>query len=164
MVVDDGQLHSFLLESGMLSRRDLAIAQEQAREKNQPLAQTLLSLSMLSADELRKAAGGSTGVPFIKLYPEDISFDVLSLIPEPFSRMHQVVAYKKERNMIEVAVLDLPTPHMLFVDPDSRVRIRLTDSQSMRGALMRYQKYLKRHVGDHIAREAQSLPVEDIHT
>ena len=46
------------------------------------------------------------GIPFVELEKEKIDFAVLSLIPEPIARNHNIVAYRKNKDDLEVAMLD----------------------------------------------------------
>ena len=49
----------------------------------------------ITEDDLRRLEAYILGVPFVNLQNEKISFDILSLIPEPIARTHNIIAYKK---------------------------------------------------------------------
>ena len=55
---------------------------------------------------MRKMEAYVLGIPFVNLGEEKIDFSVLSLIPEPIARKHNIVAFRKKGNDLEVAMLD----------------------------------------------------------
>ncbi len=98
----------------------------------------------MSEDEKRRAEGLRLGVPFVTLSRDDISLHALVLIPEPLSRTANIIAYSYGEDGIEVAMLDLADlPQIDFLRQTHRVNVRLTDRQSIKQALVLYQKHLK---------------------
>jgi type IV pilus assembly protein PilB len=84
------------------------------------------------------------------------------MIPEPVARTHNIIAYKKTAAALEVAMLDTADlPAIDFVKKKVGLKIlpRLTDTESMRGALRQYQKTLKDEFGDLIMKDASALTV-----
>ncbi|MDE1925268.1 MAG: Flp pilus assembly complex ATPase component TadA [Patescibacteria group bacterium] len=97
---------------------------------------------MLGEDEMRRGAARSLGVPFVILSREDISPDALTLIPEPLSRAHTIVAYRAEDGTVEVALLDIADLEKIdFLK--LKTKPRLTNRESVKLALLQYQKILK---------------------
>jgi type IV pilus assembly protein PilB len=98
----------------------------------------------MSEDEKRRAEALRLGVPFVTLGRDDISLQALILIPEPLSRTANIIAYRHGEEGIEVALLDLADlPQIDFLRQSHRVNVRLTDRQSIKQALVLYQKHLK---------------------
>ncbi len=162
MRVPDAQLKTFLLDSGLVSRKDIESAEKAAVEKGQPLADILVSLGTVGEDDIRRMQAHILGIPFISLTGVKIDFSVLSLVPEPIARSHNVVAYKKNSDSLEVAMLDTGDLEALnFIQKKVGLKIlpRLTDTASMKGALVHYQKSLKEEFSDII--KGASLSVED---
>src|SRR5690606_28844117 len=84
------------------------------------------------------------------------------LIPEPVARNHNIIAYKKNEDSLEIAMLDtadLPAIDFIKKKVGLRIQPRLTDTESMRNALRQYQKNLKDEFGDLIMKDASSLKV-----
>lgn len=101
-------------------------------------------------------------IPFVSLKEQKIDFDVLTLIPEPVARTHNIIAYKKTDDTLEVAMLDtadLPAIDFVKKKVGLKIQPRLTDTDSMRGALRQYQKTLKDEFGDLIMKDASQLKV-----
>ncbi len=162
MRIQDAQLKRFVLDSGLVTRKDLDGAEKVATEENRTLAEALVSGGAMSEDDLRRVESYVLGVPFLSLKNVKIPFDVLSMIPEPIARHHNIIAYKKDAESLEVAMLDTADlPAIDFVKKKVGLKIlpRLTDTESMKGALMQYQKTLKDEFGDLIAKESSALKV-----
>jgi len=100
------------------------------------------------------------GIPFVDLKSQKIDFEILSAIPEPIARNHNVIAFRKTKDTLEVAMLDTDDlPAIDFIKKKTGLKItpRLTDGDSMKSVLLQYQKSLKAEFGDIIQMEANTL-------
>lgn len=133
------------------------VAAKKAHEKKKSVADVLLAEGKISEDDLRKIQAHVLGIPFVNLKSQRIDFEILSLIPEPVARNHNIVPYKKTTDALEVAMLDTDDLAAIeFVKKKVRLKIlpRLTDTESIKSALLQYQKSLKAEFGDIIQEEA----------
>ncbi len=161
MHVDEGQLKEFLLDSGLVSRAQIDDAASRARE-GEGLGDTLVSAGLISEDDLRRVEASVLGIPFVNLERERIDPEILGVIPEPVARTHNIVAYRRDEDSLQVAMLDTDDLAAIdFIRKKTNLKIlpRLTGTESMRSALLQYQKSLKAEFGDIIAHEAQALGV-----
>ncbi len=163
MQVSDAQLKTFIIDSGMVSRKDILEAESLAKERGMSLRDAIATLGLLSEDELRRMFSHLLGIPFISLSNTKIDPAVLTLIPEPIARKNNIVAYKKSNDSLEVAMLD--TNDLAAIDfirkkVGLKILSRLTDTASMKSALLQYQKTLKEEFGDIIKMASQSLTTE----
>lgn len=95
-------------------------------------------------DEARRDLAYKSGVQFVVLNRDEISPEVLNLIPEPVSRAHNVIAYHRIDDEVEIALLDINDLHAVeFLKSKYKVRPRLTSRESIKRALLMYQKQLK---------------------
>ena len=101
------QLKNFILDSGLVSRAVYTSAEKDAEEKKTTPEEILVSKGNISEDDLRRMQAYVLGVPFINLANEKIGFEVLSMIPEPIARTHNIIAYNKSDRELEVAMLDV---------------------------------------------------------
>jgi type IV pilus assembly protein PilB len=141
MQVDEGQLVSFLIDSGLMTRTQLSLL---APTEEKSLYQILSEQNVIAEDELRRAAAHATGTTFVILTKDDISPTALFHIPEPIARSHNMLAYATQGNVLEVALLDLDD--LAYLEPlnlSYRIRPRLTTRASIRQGLIYYQKLLK---------------------
>lgn len=170
MRIQDSQLKRFVYDAGLVSRTDLAAAELNATKENRTLSDALLAGGYLKEDDLRRIESYVLGIPFVSLKGQKIDFNILSLIPEPIARNHNIVAYKKSDKVLEVAMLntaDLPAIDFIKKKVGLKILPRLTDNDSIREALLLYQKTLKDEFGDIIAGESATLrrgadPKEDM--
>jgi len=160
MQVSEEQLKEFILDSGLISQKDFKDAEKEAKEKKRGVAEVLLNKNKLDEDELRRVQAMILGIPFVDLKTQKIDFEILSLIPEPVARNHNIVAFKRTSDSLEVAMLDTADLAAIdFVRKKVGLKIlpRLTDTQSIKSVLLQYQKSLKAEFGDIIQKEATSL-------
>jgi type IV pilus assembly protein PilB len=162
MRILDDQLKRFILDSNLVSKADMSAAEKAARAEDKTLAHALMAGGYLTEDDMRRVESYILGVPFVSLKDLKIEFEILSLIPEPVARTHNIIAYKKTATALEVAMLDtadLPAIDFIKKKVGLKILPRLTDTESMRGALRQYQKTLKDEFGDLIMKDASSLTV-----
>jgi len=160
MYVDEAQLKGFILDSGLVSKKELEDAESEAHRAKASVGKTLVSRGALTEDDLRRMQAYVLGIPFVNLTGKKIDFETLSLIPEPIARTHNIVAFKRAEDALEVAMLDTDDLEAIdFVKKKVGLKImpRLTDTESVKSALLQYQKTLKEEFGDVIRKEAQSL-------
>ncbi len=160
MFVEENQLKTFIVDSGLVSKADLEEAEKEALKTHSTFGDVLVLQGKLTDDNLRKMQAYVLGVPFVNLKKEKIEFTTLSLIPEPIARKHNIVAFKKGDTMLEVAMLDTDDLSAIdFVKKKVGLRIvpRLTDTESIKSALLQYQKSLKAEFGDLISQETATL-------
>ncbi len=156
----EDRLKEFLLDAGMVSSSALQKADTEAKRSGKTIEEVLLSNNDVSEDGLRRVKAWATGIPFVDLSHEKISMDVLSLIPEPIARNHNLVAYRKTPAGLEVAMLDvgdLPAIEFIKKKVGLRVLPRLTSSESIKNVLLQYRKSLQGEFDDIIKKESIHL-------
>lgn len=167
MIVQNEQLKEFLLDSGLVSREALTQAEDIDKEKKIGLGKALVTQGKLSEDDLRRSEAYILGIPFVSLKGQKIDFSILSMIPEPIARKHNIVAFKKGVGTLEVAMLDTDDLAAIeFVKKKVGLKIlpRLTDKESIKNVLIQYQRSLKAEFSDIIEKETallKAIPEED---
>lgn len=167
MRIQDEQLRRFVLDSGLVTQKDLESAAKAAKDGDIMLSTALVNQGSMTEDDLRRVESYVLGIPFINLQNVKIDFDVLTLIPEPVARNHNIIAFKKNAESLEVAMLDtadLPAIDFIKKKVGLKIQPRLTDTDSMKAALRQYQKTLKDEFGDIIMKETESLKIIEEHT
>ncbi len=160
MRIQDSQLKRFVIDAGLVPRTELDAAETKSKEENVPLATALLNSGAMTEDDLRRIESYILGIPFVSLKDKRIDFEILSLIPEPIARNHNIIAYKKSEQSLEVAMLDTADLSAIdFMKKKLGLKIlpRLTDTDSIKSALRQYQKTLKDEFGDIIVKETAAL-------
>src|SRR6185369_12182796 len=139
MFIEESQLKDFILDSGLVSKKDLTEAEKLSHTKKSGLGEVLVNQGKISEDDLRKMQAYILGIPFVDLKGQKIDFSILSLIPEPIARNHNIVAFKKTDEGLEVAMLDTDDLHAIdFVKKKVGLKImaRLTDADSIKSVLL----------------------------
>ncbi|MDP3725927.1 MAG: GspE/PulE family protein [bacterium] len=157
MRVSEKQLEEFLIDSDLVSRKRLEEGSRIALKDNKYMGSVLVERGDITEDELRKTEAYILGIPFVNLTGHKLDFSVLSLIPEPIARKHNIIAFKKIDGSLEVAMLDTDDLGAIdFVKKKVNLKIlpRLTDTESIKFALGQYEKSLKAEFGDIIQKEA----------
>jgi hypothetical protein len=130
MQVSESELKEFILDSGLVSRKDVDAADETAKAGKQSVGDVLVSSGALTSDALRRIKAYVLGIPYVNLKDKKVPFEVLSLIPEPIARTHSIIAYKKTETELEVAMLDtedLPAIDSVRKKTGLKILPRLTD-------------------------------------
>ncbi|HBG68720.1 hypothetical protein A2W67_00615 [Candidatus Nomurabacteria bacterium RIFCSPLOWO2_02_40_28] len=160
MQINEAQFKKFVLESGLVTRSDFELGVKEAEAKKQKIGDVLLSSGKISETDLKRMEAFVLGIPFISLTSQKIDFSVLSLIPEPIAHNYNIVAYKKNEDSLEVAMLDVDDlPVIDFIKKRSGLKIlpRLTDTVSIKAVLVQYRKSLKAEFQNIIQKESTTL-------
>ncbi|MEM4270575.1 MAG: ATPase, T2SS/T4P/T4SS family [Candidatus Pacearchaeota archaeon] len=162
MNIDIEQLKLFLLDTGLVTSKDILDAESEAKKRGKSLEEILVSSGKVSEEDMGRLQAYILGIPFVSLIKEKIDPEVLKIIPEPVARTHNIVAYKKQDKELEVAMLDPQDLETIdFVRKKSNFKIlpRLTDKASMKNALSQYQKTLQAEFSNIVQKEAENLRV-----
>lgn len=165
MYIENEKLKSFLLDSNLISKDEVANAEKDI-EKNPTsysnIGEFFVTAGKIKEDDLRRVQAYILGIPFIDIGAEKIPYEILTIIPEPIARNHNIIAFKKSGTDLEVAMIDTDDLNAIdFIKKKSGLRIlpRLTSTGSMKQALLNYQKSLKADLGDIIKTQMGDLKV-----
>ena len=160
MYIKEDQLEKFILESGLVSKNDVDTAHKEAKNKKQSLEAILLNQGKISEIDLKRVEAYILGIPFISLVGEKIDPDILSLIPELVAKNHNIIAFKKTSNGLQVAMLDVDDLRVIdFVKKKVGIKIipMLTDDKSIKEGLLQYKRSLEAEFDDIIKKETGSI-------
>lgn len=161
MRIDPKSLAQVIADSGLVSKKDLEDALKNVSDNpSLDFGNELVLAGKISDEDLNYAKSHVLGIPFVDLVNEKIDFDILSLVPEPIARTHNIVPYKKSDAGLEVAMLDPENLREIeFINKRLGIKIlpRLTNKESIRKALLQYQKSLKEEFGDIISKETGEI-------
>lgn len=158
MQVSDQQLKAFILDAKLLSGKDLKGAEAKAKKRGEKLADFLIKEKLVSESKLNKLKAYILGIPFVDLKKEKISRDILEYIPEPIARKHNIIAFRKKGNNLEVAMLDpddLQTIDFIKKKSNFKILPRLTSREGLKQVIKQYQKSLETEFGEIIKVEAK---------
>jgi len=160
MRVEPQQLKAFLLDTGLITEKQFDDCFKKAEETKQKVGDVLVSEGLIIQEELIKLEAYILGIPFVNLEKEIIPAEVLKIIPEPIARSHNIIAFRKKGNELEVAMLD--PEDLLTIEFIKKITIlkilpRLTNPESIKNALRQYQKTLEAEFGEIIKKEVGEI-------
>ena len=169
MRVEPKQLKAFLLDAGLITDKQFETVLKKADKTGQKVGDVLVSEGLITQEKLIQLEAYILGISFINLEKEIISPEVLKIIPEPIARSHNIVAFRKTGNNLEVAMIDpedLRTIEFIKkTTPSLKILPRLTTSESIKRILRQYQQSLEAEFGEIIKKEAgviRSIKDEEI--
>jgi len=160
MHLTSDQLKDFLRDAQIVTPSDIEEAESLARKKSISLGAALLEAGLITEEDLRRVKANILGISFVNLENQAIEKEILRLIPEPIARTHNIVSFKKDDKVLEVAMLDVDDLAAIgFIRKKTGLKIvpRITNAQSIKYALQLYQKDLKTEFGDILGKEASEL-------
>ncbi len=162
MIIQEKQLKEFLFDSGLITETDYEQAREESAKSKGKLSigHVLINTGKITDNDFRRAEAYVLGIPFVSLKDSKIDPNVLALIPEPVARKNNAIAFRRTGDTLEVAMLDIKDlASVEFIKKKVGLHIapRLTDSDSIKNALLQYQKSLRAEFGDIIQKDANSL-------
>jgi type IV pilus assembly protein PilB len=160
MHIDEDSIINLLNSSGLVNKTDLQIAFKKSKEIKQSVGDVLVADGKLTEKDWNSIQAVSLGIPFVSLKDEKIDPEVLTLIPEPIARNNNIIAYKKSRLGLEVAMLDVDNlPVIDFIKKKVGLKIlpRMTSSDSIKEALNQYKKSLQADFEDIIQKESTNI-------
>ncbi len=162
--IDNEQLKAFLLDFGLADEKVIDEAVEESKKLNIRLSDFLVKKGIVKEDEMIKLKAYILGIPFVNLAKENIDPKVLNIIPEPIARAHNIVAYKKRGNDLEVAMVDpedIETIEFIRKKSNLNVLPRLTDFNGIKSALKQYTKSIEEEIGGLIGTKKEKKDDEE---
>jgi len=156
MSIAQEQLIAFLLDGGLATDKQIEQAQKYSQEKNIKISDALVAKNIVSRQELLRLHAYILGIPFVNVEKQKVPEEILKIIPEAVARKHNIVAYKKQGNNLEVAMLDPEDLQTIdFIKKKSNLKIlpRLTSENGIKNVLQQYQKSLQAEFSELIDQE-----------
>jgi len=161
MKVDPFQLKNFLLESFLITKKQLEKAEEESQKSGQKLEETLVKLEWVKEEEITRLKAYILGIPFIDLAEEKIPPKVITIIPEDVARKENAVVFRQNENNLEVALLDPENLHIVeFLREKTGLKIspRLTSEAGIQNALSQYPKGAGTTSDEFLNKETKTTP------
>lgn len=160
MRVDTKRLKAFIIDAGLITKSQFERAAKKAQKTKKPVKDILVLENLVSEADLAKLEAYILGVPFVNLEKMKIPAEILKIIPEPIAKSHNIIAFRKEENKLEVAMLDPEDLRMIeFIAKKSNLKIlpRLTTSNGIKSVLKQYEKTLEAEFGDIIKKQTKGI-------
>ena len=106
MSINTATLEKIVVDSGLITAKNFDDLLANSKKKGVSIEQALLDAGVLDQNRLLEIKGNLLGVSVVDIKHQKISKEVLSLIPEPIARKHNVIAFSKEDNKLHLAMTD----------------------------------------------------------
>ena len=149
--IDDKQLKAFLLDFGLVDEKIIDKAIIEAKKLNKRLSDFLVERGIVKEDRMIRLKAYILGIPFVDLTKEKVDPDILNIIPEPIAKAHNIVAFRRKGNNLEVAMIDpedIETIEFIRKKSNLNVLPRLTDIKSIKCVLKQYSKSIEEEIGN----------------
>jgi type IV pilus assembly protein PilB len=160
MLIEPNQLKAFMIDADLIEEKTFDEILKESQETGKKLEDILIARKIISKEDLTKLKAYILGIPFINLEKEIIPQEVLKIIPEPIARTHNIVAFRKTGNKVEVAMLDpedLKTIDFIKKAGNYKILPRLTNEESIKNVLRQYQESLEKEFSSIITKESQGV-------
>ena len=100
------QVENKLVEDGVLTRADLSVLQDQAKDRSTPLFSLLVTSGKVTNEQLTKTIAHVSKVPYVNLLDAKIDPALLELLPQDIAERYMAVPLGEMQNRLAVAMLD----------------------------------------------------------
>ncbi|MBU2025563.1 MAG: ATPase, T2SS/T4P/T4SS family [Patescibacteria group bacterium] len=158
----EDQLTQFLVDSGLLTEKDIAQAKKNAQEGD--WEDYLVKMNKISDEQLRKAYAYIHGIPYVNLENVFVPKEILRIVPETIARKYNIVAFAREKGKLKLAMLnpvDLPAIDFIRKKTELRIIPCLASRESIQKVLNQYQKSLQMEFGEIIERNSRTALIKN---
>lgn len=141
----------FLVDSNLVSTKNLELAEAEEIQTGRKLENVLIRRNFVSQEMIAKSQAYVLDIPFIDLTNEVVLPEVLKKVPELISRRYNVVAFRQSGENLEVAMLHSGNEQVLdLIKNKTSLNIlpRLTSVKSLEAVLKQYQKVLEKEFSE----------------
>lgn len=117
----------------------------------------LLDKKALTEEQLLKIKSEEFDVPIVDLRNENITPEILNLVPEPIARRHRVISFAKDKTILSLAMVDptdLQTREFMKKKTGLEIKVFLIAKTSLDFGLSKYHTNLEGEI-KHMVREGQ---------
>jgi len=161
MNVEPERLKKFLIDAELISEKEFDRALKISLQTQKNIGDVLVSEKLIEQEKLTKFEAYLLGIPFVNIEKETVAPEVLSIIPEQVARAHNIIAFRKRDNNLEVAMLDpedlITIEFIKKADPFLKILPRLATPAGIKNALNQYQRTLDVEFGDILEKGAKEL-------
>lgn len=160
MRIETEQLIAFLLDSELITQENLDHCLKKAEKEKKKLEDVIVEEGFLTLEQIIKLKAYILGIPFVNLEKEVVDPEILRMIPESIAKAHNVVAFRKVGNTLEVAMLDpedLQTIEFLKKTTNLKILPRLTTPQSIKNILLQYHRSLEVEFKELVEKETPEI-------
>ena len=100
------RLKQALVNEGVITTEQLAVAETTAQSENESLARILVQLNFVTEEQVVSFIGEKMHVPYVNINNYSVDREVLDLIPEKIARRYNIIPLFKIENVLTVVMSD----------------------------------------------------------
>ncbi|MBU2508806.1 Flp pilus assembly complex ATPase component TadA, partial [Patescibacteria group bacterium] len=165
MLFTNEQLKSIFVDGGFLTAEEFEKARKTAALRQVPVTDSIVEFGYLSDSEVGALLAAEKGLFFVDLSREKVNQNILLLIPEKVALAKRVVAYKKDKEKVWVAMAnpdDYEFIKLLEKKIGPPLKIVYATPFGIEGVLKGYQKDLLLQATELIERMSKKPQEQDI--
>jgi type II secretory ATPase GspE/PulE/Tfp pilus assembly ATPase PilB-like protein len=147
----DQELYEALIELDLLPSEKLKEVYLRSKGSKLSFEKSLFATDLISDSNLGKVVADLISYPFVDLGEVVVEKDALDLIPEIYAKKQKVIAFKKDKEGLHIAMNDpskKETPGFIEKKTGIPVKVYYATKRSMAGALAFYAKDIKEAFSD----------------
>lgn len=159
MALASTDLKKILVDQKIIKEDDFAKLEKEAEGKQQTLGNYLVIRKIIPENKLAQLVSDFLKVPLVDLGDIKVPQEVLKIIPEPIARRHQVIAFKKHGEELDLAMTDpedLQTREFVKKKTGFVIKPYLATKSGMDTALSQYHSNLKAEFDKILATKKES--------
>lgn len=106
MAISNKDLFKLLNEHGVIKEQELQALLKESEDSSGSLQQLILERDLANDDQLGRVIADYHKIPFTTLADKFIEREILELIPEPAAKKQQIIAFKKDKDGVHIAMGD----------------------------------------------------------
>jgi type IV pilus assembly protein PilB len=137
------ELYQSIRELQIIPVKRLEDAYQESKRNKIKLTDILLTQDLLAEDNLAKIVAELVSLPFVDLSETAIDEDTLKIIPEVYAVKQKVIAFKRDKNGLHIAMVDPSNkeiPDFIAKKSGIPVKVYLATKRGMQDALALYNK------------------------
>ncbi len=166
MRIADSLVEKLLKESNKASDDQIASLREKEAKEKKPLQDIVLKEGVLNERELTQLYAKEIDVPLIELNAREIKKDVLKTLPERIARQYHAVVFGLDENGTKLVAMedpdDIQALNFLQKQLGSNIRVYITLSSLLQGALDQYRENIGNELTKVISSDEEAEEVADV--
>ncbi|PIR06956.1 MAG: hypothetical protein COV55_00845 [Candidatus Komeilibacteria bacterium CG11_big_fil_rev_8_21_14_0_20_36_20] len=166
--ITDSKVHKIISKIGLIKPDVLDTALKAAQEQDKDFVTLLIEQNLIKPEEIGQVIANDLHIKFVNLNKEKIKPEVLTLIPEIVSRKQKIIAFKRDKDGLKVAMSD-PFNYAMVKSLEKKVGDQVipyyATNYDIANAFALYRKSIQQEYAVNIQKhaiEAQGSQAEDI--
>ncbi|MEZ4180377.1 MAG: GspE/PulE family protein [Candidatus Doudnabacteria bacterium] len=163
MVTD--QVNKLLTDNHILKSSDIKSLLEEWKQAKPPVTweDFLISKEVLTEKQLLELLSQQTATPIVNLADQEITEEVLNLVPEPIARRHNIISFAQDETGLSLAMLDptdLQTQEFIKKKTGLEIKVFLIGKSSLDYGLSKYHTNLEGEIKHLVAENTKAINAE----